>query len=126
MKEKLPDQNLCQELTDYGLAQLKFEDLQKLSFRDLNTYIDGIELATLDEQVYPILLLFLDLGKKQNPTFKIDSGMYKRMSKNQLEDLPKHVKEVVNELEYFSQLYQKRWKRELSELSFLPNSESSL
>ena len=126
MKEKLPDQNLCQELTDYGLAQLKFEDLQTLSFRDLNTYIDGIELATLDEQVYPILLLFLDLGKKQNPTFKIDSGMYKRMSKNQLEDLPKHVKEVVNELEYFSQLYQKRWKRELSELSFLPNSESSL
>ena len=97
-----------------------------MNFQNVRAYVASADLASLDESVYPILRLYFDLGIKQTAEFSIGEDVFIRLTHKQLVDLPKHVKEVLNDILYYAFLYQKGWKRELTALSNVPNAETPL
>lgn len=119
-----PHVNICQNLTDYGLIHLKQADVLKLNREALQVYIDRITLASLDDAAFPVLKHYFELSRSKNTSFTFNNDIYGKLTHIQLEHLPKHIKEVLTDKNYFAALYRKGWGRELKEISTEPNLET--
>jgi hypothetical protein len=116
-----PNNNICQNLTYFGLLQLKPDELAKLNQQALSVFINQITLGALDDAVFPILKIYFDSGRKLNAGFVLSDNIYTRLTYKQLENLPKSIHEVLTDKVYFASLFKKGWGRELKELSDQPN-----
>lgn len=91
----------------------------------MEVYINTICLATMDDGVYPVIKHYYDVNKISNANFTINNSIYTKLTHHQLEQLAKHIKEVLNDRNYFSSLYRKGWGLVLKELTNLPNRETT-
>lgn len=119
-----PHVNICSNLTDYGLIHLKSADVLKLNKEALQVYVERVTLASLDDGVFPILRHYFDLSRAKNTSFTFSNDTYSKLTHHQLEHLPKHIKEVLTDRNYFASLYRKGWGRELREISTESNLET--
>ena len=122
MKENSqPQINICQNLTDYGLLYLKEADVLKLNREAAQVYVDRVNLASLDDRAFPVLKHYFEVSRSQNASFTLNNSIYGKLTHSQLEHLPKHIKELLSDKNYFASLYRKGWGQELQEISELPN-----
>jgi len=86
--------------------------------------VNRVNLASLDEEALGIIKHYFEVSRKNKASFTFDIQIYLKLTHSQLENLPKHVKEVLSDKNYFASLYRKGWGRELREISSVPNLET--
>ncbi len=103
-------------LTGQGMLQLNHDTLQKVPFQSLQQYVNSVTLADYSDKIYDILKELRTKGIQYNTSYNLPD-VFERLTHKQLEELPKHIPEVLTDKKYFGSLYKKGLGLELEELS---------